>query len=132
MAIYKGFSTYNRIKKFRVSDFDLVKQDIINHFNIRKGEKLMNPDFGTILWNLLFEPLTDDVRQLVAEDVKRICSYDPRVVLDMLTINTYQNGISIMLDLTYITEDQKDTLVLTFDNQQNRVLLGTSAKAAVQ
>ena len=52
MAItYKGFSTNNRSKKFRVTDFELVKQDLINHFNIRKGEKLMNPNFGTIIWN---------------------------------------------------------------------------------
>ena len=50
MAItYKGFSTVGRNQKFRLTDFDLVKQDLINHFNIRKGEKLMNPNFGTVI-----------------------------------------------------------------------------------
>jgi len=43
MARYNGFSTYNRSKHFRLTDFDLVRQDLMNHFNTRKGEKLMNP-----------------------------------------------------------------------------------------
>ena len=55
---YKGFSTIGQTGKFRLTDFDLVKQDIINNFQIRKGEKLMNPDFGTIIWNIIHEPLT--------------------------------------------------------------------------
>ena len=43
MATYTGFSTYNRLRKFRLTDFDLVRQDLFNHFSIRRGEKLMNP-----------------------------------------------------------------------------------------
>ncbi len=59
MALYNGFSTLNGSKKFKLTDFELVKQDLQNHFGIRKGEKLMNPEFGTIIWDLLFEPLNE-------------------------------------------------------------------------
>ena len=65
--IYKGFSTYNRNKKFSITDLDLIKQDLFNHFNIRRGEKLMNPNFGTIVWDLLFEPLTEEVPFLISK-----------------------------------------------------------------
>ena len=51
---YKGFSSQETKSNFKLYDIDLVKQDIINHFYIRKGEKLMNPDFGTVIWDLLF------------------------------------------------------------------------------
>jgi len=61
--IYRGFSTLNRRNNFRVSDYDLVRQDLFNHFNIRKGEKLMNPNFGTIIWNMLFDPLTSETKK---------------------------------------------------------------------
>ena len=77
MAIfYKGFSTVGRDKKFRLTDFELVKQDLMNHFQIRKGEKLMNPNFGTIIWNVLYDPFTESLRSAIAADVKAIASYE--------------------------------------------------------
>ena len=115
--IYRGFSTYNRIRKFRTTDFDLVKQDIFNHFNIRKGEKLMNPEFGTNIWNYLFDPMTQDVKQQIVDDVKAICAYEPRVRLDEVLVNTYQHGVNIQLTLTYIQENQVDLLALNFDSR---------------
>ena len=62
---YRGFTTINVAKKFRLVDFDLVKQDLINHFNIKKGEKLMQPNFGSIIWNCLYEPLTPEVKAAI-------------------------------------------------------------------
>ena len=74
--LYKGFSTFNRTKRFSVNDYQLVKQDLFNHFNIRKGEKLMQPNFGTIIWDLLFEPLTDEVKNIITDNVDQILNYD--------------------------------------------------------
>jgi phage baseplate assembly protein W len=122
MTIYRGFSTYNRIRKYRATDFDLVKQDLFNHFNIRKGEKLMNPNFGTIIWNLLFDPLTDETRQLVVEDVQAICAYDPRINLDEIVVNTYQHGINVELSITYLTENKSGQISLNFDNRTNELI----------
>ena len=87
MAImYRGFSTVGRKNKFRLTDFELVKQDLINHFYIRKGEKLMNPNFGTIIWNVLHEPFTDDLKSVIQEDIKSIASYDPRESFDNIVV----------------------------------------------
>jgi phage baseplate assembly protein W len=124
MTIYRGFSTYNRIRKYRVTDFDLVKQDLFNHFNVRKGEKLMNPEFGTIIWNLLFEPMTEETRQLIVEDVTEVCSYDPRVNLDEVVVNIFQHGINLELSLTYLTDNKTGQLSLTFDNRTNELTAG--------
>ena len=64
MSTYRGFSTLVNAKKYRLTDFELVKQDLINHFNIRKGEKLMKPDFGTVIWDMLFEPVEFEYNDL--------------------------------------------------------------------
>ena len=83
MAImYRGFSTVGRNKKYRLTDFELIKQDLINHFYIRKGEKLMNPNFGTIIWNVIHEPLTEDLKSVIISDIKSIAEYDPRISID--------------------------------------------------
>lgn len=125
MTMYKGFSTYNRSKKFRVTDFELVKQDLINHFNIRKGEKLMNPNFGTIIWNTLFEPLTQETRDIIVDDVKKIAGYDPRLSIDNVTITEKDYGIQIEVDLSYSTTNQSSTIKLNFDKNSQTIVRGT-------
>jgi phage baseplate assembly protein W len=117
--MYRGFSTVGRDKKFRLTDFELVKQDLINHFNIRKGEKLMNPDFGTIIWNVLYEPLTEDLKSVIITDIKAIANYDPRVSVDNVIITEYDRGIQIELELRYLQTNQSNLLNLQFDNQSN-------------
>jgi phage baseplate assembly protein W len=114
---YKGFSTHNRYKKFRVTDLDLVKQNIFNHFNIRKGEKLMQPNFGSMIWNMLFEPLTEETRQMIVNDVKTVVSYDPRVRVQNVAVTQFDYGIQLLVELSYLTSNQVDTLVLDFDNR---------------
>lgn len=114
---YKGFSTVGRTKHFRTTDFDLVKQDIANHFNIRKGEKPMNPDFGTIIWDMIFEPLNDDTKATIMSDVKKIIAYDPRVAAQNVIVTEYDRGIQLEIDLVYIQTNQVERLQLQFDQQ---------------
>lgn len=116
---YKGFSTQGKSGNFRLTDFELIKQDIINHFNIRKGEKLMRPNFGTIIWNVLFEPFTDDLKSVIISDVKSIAQYDPRVSFDNIIITEYDQGIQIELQLRYLTTNQSDVMLMNFNNQTN-------------
>lgn len=119
MALYNGFSTVNRNKHFRITDFELVKQDLNNNFNIRKGEKLMNPEYGTVIWDMIFEPLDDTTRNTIMQDVKRIISLDPRVGAQNVVITQYDRGIQIEIDLIYISTNQRSLLNLQFD-QSNK------------
>lgn len=120
--IYRGFSTIGRDRKYRVTDFELVKQDLINHLHIRKGEKLMNPEFGTIIWNILHEPFTEELKQLIVDDIKAVASYDPRLYIENIKITSYSQGIQIELGLVYVLTDQRDTMNLMFDNRSNTVI----------
>jgi len=120
MAImYRGFSTVGRNKKYRLTDFELIKQDLINHFYIRKGEKLMNPDFGTIIWNVIHEPLTEDLKSVIVTDINDIASNDPRLSIENVIVTEYSQGIQIELQLRYVQTNQSDLLNLQFDNQNN-------------
>lgn len=124
MVIYRGFSTVGKFKKFRLTDYELAKQDLMNHFSVRRGEKLMNPEFGTIIWNTLFEPLTAEIRQVITDDVKRIVSYDPRIVVDNVVVEEYQQGLMLGIDIRYVTSNQLEKLWLKFDRQQSRISSG--------
>lgn len=117
MATYKGFSTLGSSRNFRLTDFDLIKQDILNHFNIRKGEKLMRPNFGTIIWNTLYEPFTEDLKSVIVQDVQAIAAYDPRVSFDNIIITEYDQGILIELQLRYVLTNQTDLMLLRFNGE---------------
>lgn len=120
MAImYKGFSSIGKYNKFRLTDFELVKRDLLNHFNIKKGEKLMNPNFGTIIWDLIHEPFTEEVKNNIVNDINTIINSDPRVSAEKVTITEYLQGIQIELDLVYVVTNELDTMTMQFDNSSN-------------
>ena len=117
MTIYRGFSTRNKNKNFRLSDYELIKQDLINHFNTRRGERVMNPEFGTIIWDLLFDPFTDELKTSIQDDIVRIANSDPRVRIEEAIITDYQHGIQIELGLRIVDTNQIDSMTLTFDQR---------------
>jgi phage baseplate assembly protein W len=113
---YRGISTVNpENDSYNLYDIALIKQDIINHFHIRQGEKLENPEFGTIIWDVLFEPMTENLQQAIASNVTKIINYDPRVRVDKITVGTYESGIVIECELTYLTYNISESMRLKFD-----------------
>lgn len=121
MSIYRGFSTIGTVKKFSLTDAELIKRDLANHFNIRKGEKLMQPEFGTIIWNLLFEPLTNDLKNSIVADITQIINYDPRVNVTDVQVTQQDHGIQILISMVYVNTNQADTLFLNFDSQSQKL-----------
>ena len=116
---YKGFSSKEVSRNYKLYDIDLVKQDLINHFYIRKGEKLENPEFGTIIWDMLFEPFTEDVKNMIAKDVETIINYDPRIVVNEVLIDSTDIGIRIQADLTYIPFNINERMTFDFDKNNS-------------
>jgi phage baseplate assembly protein W len=117
---YRGLITVGNLSNsFALYDIGLIKQDILNHFHIRKGEKLENPTFGTIIWDVLFDPLTDDLRNLIIKDVTEIVNYDPRVKVDSIIITQYEMGIQIECELTYLPYNLSEAVQLRFDQNNN-------------
>jgi phage baseplate assembly protein W len=115
---YMGFSSVNPANvNSRLYDFDLIKQDFLNHFNTRKGERLMKPEFGTIIWDLLMEPLTERVHDLLLQDVTTICNSDPRVAPLQINVSDYATGYLVEITLQLVGTDQSSNLRLSFDQE---------------
>jgi phage baseplate assembly protein W len=113
---YKGFSTVNTNSiNGSLYDLALIKQDLINQFYIRKGEKLENPEFGTIIWDMLFEPLTEQIKSLIVNDVTVIVNSDPRIKSIQTIVTQLEQGLQIELTLMYIPYNIQETMQLTFD-----------------
>ncbi len=119
---YKGFSTVsNDSKSFSLYDFALIKQDLINHFHVRQGERLENPLLGTVIWDYIFEPLTEESKQAIVEDVEAIINYDPRITSDTVVITQYESGLQIECKLTYLPYNIQESIRFKFDQANGLV-----------
>jgi len=120
MPTFIGFNTINQYKKFTLTDFELIKRDLLNYFNIRQGEKCGRPDVGTTMWNLLFEPQTEETANLIIQEMQRIVGQDPRIYLSDATAYPQENGILVELEIQTVQGVNAERLSVFFDQQQRR------------
>jgi phage baseplate assembly protein W len=119
---YRGFSSKATKDNFKLNDIDLVKQDIINHFYIRRGEKLQNPEFGTVIWDLLFEQFTPEIKKLITKDVERIINFDPRIRVNAVSVDSTAQGIRIEVEITYIPFNITERMSFNFDKRNSVII----------
>ena len=77
----------------------------------------MNPDFGSIIWDLLYEPLDESTKEDMVEDCKRIINSDPRVQLISTSVEEYENGVAVRISMNTRPFDKKINLQLDFEKE---------------
>ena len=110
-----GFNTINQVKKFTLTDFPLIKQDLLNAFNIRQGELPGRPEYGTLLWNFLFENQVEELQNAIVAEIQRVAGGDPRVFISDIQIFPQENGILIQIELTITPSTDATRLAIFFD-----------------
>lgn len=115
---YMGFSSQDPSNTTsRLYDLELIKQDILNQFNTRKGERVMNPQFGSIIWDVLMEPMTEQIKQALNTDITTICNSDARAIPTQINLTEFQSGYLIEITLQLVGTDQSSNMKLTFDQR---------------
>ena len=113
--IFKGFSSRAELNNFKLYDFDLIKQDLINRLSVRKGERVENPEFGTIIYDVIFEPLTEALKQAIADDIAKNLNADPRLSTQDIIVSESEHGISVQATITYVPYNITEKLTFSFD-----------------
>lgn len=118
MPTFIGFNTINQNKKFTAVDFDLIKIDLLNAFNIKQGELVGRPGYGTLIWNYLFENQTTETQTVIYQEIQRVCAGDPRIFISGIQIFPQENGILIQLGLAVVPSTTAQQLSIFFNQQQ--------------
>jgi phage baseplate assembly protein W len=119
---YKGFSTADSTRlSSKIYDFDLIQQDIINIFQTRRGERVMDPGFGTMIWEMIYEPFTNDVKQRISDDITNILNYDPRVAPTRVNISEAEYGLLLEATLYYKQLDLTQDMKLGFNKDSGNI-----------
>jgi phage baseplate assembly protein W len=113
--IFSGYSTIDRkISKTNIYDKDLVKRDLLNHIFTRRGERVMNPTFGTSIHDLLFEPFNESLKDRIISEIREVINAEPRVQLEGIETFEEDWGLTIKVDLYYNIFEDVETLYLEF------------------
>ena len=118
MPTFIGFNTQGQNKKFTAVDFDLIKIDLLNAFNIRQGELVGRPGYGTVIWNYLFENQTTETQEAIYREIQRVCAGDPRLFVSGVQAFPQENSILIQLGLAVVPSTTAQQFSLFFDLQQ--------------
>jgi phage baseplate assembly protein W len=122
---FVGFSTVgaSRTGAWRLYDVPLVRRDLLNHFATRVGERVMRPNWGCRIWDMLMEPMTPMLREAVVSEAVRICEEDTRVVVTDVRVEEVPDGLAVAIDLLYRTTGTPDSLYVAFERRQTLAAL---------
>jgi phage baseplate assembly protein W len=120
MATFIGFNTQDQFKKFTLVDDALIKRDLLNALNIRQGQLVGRPGYGTALWDNLFENQTNETEAAITREIQRVAGGDPRLQISEIDIFPQENGILIQVLLTIVPSTDAERLSIFFDQQTRR------------
>jgi phage baseplate assembly protein W len=124
--IYKGFSTQNADVSHDWTSYDteLVKKDLLNHFNTRLGERVMRPSFGCKIWDYMMEPLTPENKDAIINEVVRVVSSDPRATLESCQVFDLEYGLRLEVTLSYVGTEVYDSFAVNFEDKEAKRVMG--------
>lgn len=118
-----GYTTRGEtITSKQLTGVELAKQDLMNHFSIRKGEKWTNPEFGSNLPYYVFQPLDEATVDLIEQDVYDVVTYDPRFRLmeQGVIVEEDNSSVTVIVRLFYLPTTTATQLELKFDRESQQ------------
>lgn len=117
MTTFIGFNTINQYGKFTLLDFELIKRDLANAFNIQQGQLPGRPAYGTTIWSFVFENQSAEVQNAILAEIQRVVAQDPRIVVTQANLYPQDNGLLIEVEIQTVPGQTAQFLSLFFDQQ---------------
>ncbi len=117
-TLFKGFSTVDKVRApYTLTDIELVKQDLLNEFYTKKGERVMRPNFGCVVHDMLMNPEDLFTEEEIRDDILRIVEKEPRVNFLDMNVYSLDQTIRIELFLSFVLLESEDVLYLNFTRE---------------
>jgi phage baseplate assembly protein W len=102
-----------------VKDFNAIKNSVMSLLLTVPGERFFNPNIGSRVYSLLFEPMDFITRNSIKSEIEyTIRAFEPRVLLENVLVNeNYDNNTyDIEIEYTIVGLPEKlDTIQLTLE-----------------
>lgn len=112
---FVGFNTVNQpAPPYSLTNIELIKRDIHNHFATPKGSRVMLPNFGSNIHAYLFDPFDEYTKNAIIEDAVNVVQSDPRVALQKIDVYQTDHALNIIMVLLFKPESVTGDLFVTF------------------
>lgn len=112
---FVGFNTVGQPNPpYSLTNIDIVKRDILNQFSTPMGSRVMLPNFGTNIYNYLFDPFDEYTKGAIIEDAVRVVQSDPRVQFVSIDVYQSEQALTVALVLLFVPESITDNLFVSF------------------
>ena len=108
--------------KQNYTEIEQLKSNIKNLLLTKRGERLMNPLFGSGVETVLFEPITDEfedkIQEIITNSVER---YIPNVSIDEINVdmsNENKDRNSVNISLKFRSRSTGNSGLVSFNIQQ--------------
>jgi phage baseplate assembly protein W len=103
------------------SSFEQAKANLKNLLLTRKGERIMQPNFGTGLHELLFEPMTDEFETKLQDTITKNVNYWLPYIniqeIDIEMTDAMKDSHTANMTIQFTVGNQIDTQQITFTIQ---------------
>lgn len=117
MPSFIGFNTQGQYKKFTLTDAELVKRDFLNALNIQQGQLPGRPQYGTVIWENLFDNQSNELIAAIERELQRIAGGDPRMQIVNTEIFPQENGLLMQVELQIVPSTTSERLRIFFDQE---------------
>lgn len=112
---FVGFNTVDQPSPpYSLTNIELIKRDLNNHFATPLGSRVMLPNFGTRIFEYLFDPFDEGTKNLIIEDAVRVVQSEPRVQLISVDVYQEDQALNVIMVLLFKPESVTDSLFVSF------------------
>jgi phage baseplate assembly protein W len=102
--------------KLSVTDIDSIRSSMNNLFLIKRGTRILDPEFGSNLDVYLFEQLNETNAGFLADDVEEILAQEPRIMVDSIDVLIDEDNSQYIVEVKfYAPEISKESLDMSFN-----------------
>jgi len=112
---FVGFNTVDQPNPpYNLNNIELIKRDLYNAFATPMGSRVMLPNFGTRIYEFLFDPFDEYTKTAIIADATNVVQGEPRV--ELVSIDVYQEdqALNIVMVLLFKPESVTDNMFVTF------------------
>lgn len=112
---FVGFNTVGQpAPPYNLNNIELIKRDIENTFATPLGSRVMLPNFGTRIYNYLFDPFDEYTKNAIIADAVNVIQSEPRV--ELVSVDAFQEdqALNVVMVLLFKPESITDNLFVTF------------------
>lgn len=111
---YIGYSSeaFERTGSFRITNIDVIKEDLLNHIYTRKGSRPRMNNYGTDIPDMTFEMLDEDLLEHLYDELNRVFESDPRIrTLQLNVVPQYEtNSVQVVATVLYVELNVQQTI----------------------